>query len=137
MFRLITAVVLATLPLAPPVAEEQAAAPQIVAMQTEHDVAAALRAPLDEYTGVYRTADGALYVVERTGDSLAIELPETLALPIRAAAGGSFVLGPVVEISFETGADGEPRMIVSVPASAPVVATRVALPRGFVTIQDI
>jgi hypothetical protein len=60
-----------------------------------------------------------------------------LALPIRAAAGASFVLGPVVEIAFETGLDGEPRLIVSVPESAPVIATRVALPRGVVTIQDI
>lgn len=137
MFRLITAVALATLPLTAPAADEPTAAPQVVALQTQHDAGAAARAPLDEYTGVYRTADGALFVVERSGDTLAIELPETFALPIRAAAGGSFVLGPVVEIAFENGVDGEPRMIVSVPASAPVVATRVALPRGVVTIQDI
>lgn len=136
MFRFITAVVLATLPLASPAAEEQTAAPQIVAMQTPSDVAIDA-ARLDAYTGVYQTADGALFVVERAGDSLAIELPETLALPIRAAAGGSFVLGPVVEIAFETGLHGEPRMIVSVPASDPVVATRVPLRRGAVTIQDI
>lgn len=136
MFRLITAVVLATLPLAPAAAEEQTAAPQIVAMQTQSDVAASDAARLDAYTGVYQSADGALFVVERAGDSLAIELPETMALPIRAESGGTFVLGPVVEIAFETGADGEPRMIISVPA-APVVATRVMLPRGVVTIQDI
>lgn len=136
MFRLISAVIFATLPLAPPAAEEQSA-PQVVALQTQHDVAAAPRAPLDEYTGVYQTADGATFVVARAGDSLAIELPETMALPIRAESGGSFVLGPVIAIAFETNAGGEPRMIVSVASAAPVVATRVALPRGVVTIQDI
>lgn len=138
MFRLITAFVLATLPLAPPAAEEATVAAQVVAMQTQRAVEAAPQAPLDEYAGVYRTPDGALFVVERVGDSLAIELPETFALPIRAAAAdGSFVLGPVVEIAFETDADGEPLLIVSVPASSPVVATRVSLPRGVVSIQDI
>ena len=85
MFRLITAIILATLPLAPPAAEEQAAAEQVVAMQTQQEVAAATRAPLDDHAGVYRTPDGALFVVERAGDALSIELPETFALPIRAA----------------------------------------------------
>jgi hypothetical protein len=42
-----------------------------------------------------------------------------------------------VQIAFETGHDGQVRMIVSRPSAAPVVATRVPLPRGFVTIQDI
>lgn len=135
MFRLISAVVFATLPVAPSAAEEQTA-PQVVAMQTQHDAAAA-HARLDDYTGVYRTADGATFVVQRAGDSLAVELPESLALPMSVSAGGNFVLGPVVEIAFETGPDGEPRMIVSLPSAAPLVATRVALPRGVVTIQDI
>lgn len=137
MFRLTSAAVAAIVSFAAATAEEQTAVSQVVAMQTQRDVAAAEPAPLDVYTGVYATADGALFVVERANESLAVELPETMALPIRAQSSGSFVLGAMVEIAFEIGADGEPCMIVSVPSAAPVVAKRVALPRGVVTIQDI
>jgi hypothetical protein len=69
---------------------------------------------------------------------LAIELPETMALPIRANGDVSFVLdGSTVQIAFDVGPDGQVRMIVSRPPAAPVVAMRVPLPRGLVTIQDI
>jgi hypothetical protein len=91
---------------------------------------------LDDYAGVYRTPDGATFVVIHDGDSLTIELPDIIALPIRAA-GESFVVdSSVVSISFEA-EGGKARMVLAQPLGQPVVATRVSLPRGVVTIHDI
>ena len=93
---------------------------------------------LDEYTGVYETADGALFVVVRDGESLAVELPESVALPIRAAEGPSFVPDATgMRIAFETHADGRVNIVVSRSGEEIVVATRVPLRRGIVTIKDI
>jgi hypothetical protein len=141
MLRLTSVVLAMSLSLAAIAAEENSAATgghaQVVALNTNR-VVAEQPAALDDYAGVYQSADGATFVVAQAGDSLAIELPETLALPIRAAGGVSFVLdGPVMQIAFDVGADGQTRMIVSRPSGPPVVATRMALPRGSVTIQDI
>ena len=141
MFRLTSVVLATSLSLAAIAAEEDSGATgvhaQVVALNTNR-VVAEQPAPLDDYAGVYQTADGATFVVAQAGDSLAIELPETMALPIRAAGNLSFVLDASVgQIAFDVGPDGQPRMIVSRPSAAPVVATRVPLPRGSVTIQDI
>lgn len=138
MFRLTSVVLVTSLSLAAIAAEESSAPTgghaQVVALNTSSVVAQPV---LDDFAGVYVTADGATFVVARAGDSLAIELPETMALPIRAAASTGFVLdGSVVEIAFDT-SGGQTRLIVSQPSAAPVVATRVPLPRGFVTIHDI
>ena len=141
MFRS-TSVVLATSLSLAAIAAEDTSVPtggeaQVVALNTNR-VVAEQPASLDDYAGVYQTADGATFVVAQAGDSLAVELPETMALPIRAAGDLSFVLdASVVQIAFDVGPDGQTRMIVSRPSFAPVVATRVPLPRGFVTIQDI
>jgi hypothetical protein len=142
MFRLTSVVLATSLSLAAIAAAEENSAPSgrhapVVALNTSRDFVAEQPVSLDDYAGVYETADGAMFVVAVVGDSLAIELPETMSLPIRAAGGFRFVLdGPVVEIAFET-VEGQARMIVSQPSAAPVIATRVPLPRGFVTIQDI
>jgi|SRR5688572_11495554 len=137
MFRLTSVVLVTSLSLAA-IATEEGSAPtgehaQVVALNTS----VAAQPSLGDYAGVYVTADGATFVVANAGDSLAIELPETMAVPIRAAATAGFVLdGSVVEIVFDT-SGGQTRLIVSRPSAAPVVATRVPLRRGVVTIQDI
>lgn len=141
MFRLTSVVLATSLSLAAIAAEEQSVPSggqtQVVALNTSRDVVAQRFVSLDDYAGVYQAADGAMFVVTRVGDSLAIELPETMALPIRAAGELSFVLdGPVVRIAFEM-AGGQARMIVSRPSGPDVVAMRLALPRGSVTVQDI
>jgi predicted NBD/HSP70 family sugar kinase len=138
MFRLTSAALVASLSFAALAAEEafvpSGAPEQVVALNTN---SVAVEPALDDYAGVYVAADGATFVVARAADSLAIELPETMALPIRAGAGMGFVLdGSVVEIAFET-SGGQTRLIVSRPSAAPVVAIRVPLRRGVVTIQDI
>lgn len=95
-------------------------------------------ASLDDFTGVYETADGELFVVVRDGESLAVELPENVALPMRAADGPSFVPdASVMRIAFETDADGNVHIVVSRSAEEIAVATRVPLRRGIVTIHDI
>ena len=138
MFRLTSVVLVISLSLSA-IAAEEGSAPngehtQVVALNT---TSVAAHAVLDDHEGVYVTADGATFVVARAGDSLVIELPETMALPIRAAASSGFVLdGSVVEIAFETSGE-QTRLIVSRPSAPPVVATRVPLRRGVVTIHDI
>jgi len=135
MFRLTSVVLATSVSLAAFAAEDNSAHAQVVALNTPR-VVAEQSVSLDDYAGVYQTADGSMFVVARAGDSLAIELPETMALTIRAA-GTSFVLdASVVQITFET-VDGQPRMVVSRPSAAPIVATRMSLRRGLVTIQDI
>jgi hypothetical protein len=98
----------------------------------------ALAASLDEYAGVYETTDGALFVVVRDGESLSVELPENVALPMRAADGPSFVPdATVIRIAFRTDAEGQVHIVVLRSAEEVVVARRVPLRRGIVTIQDI
>jgi hypothetical protein len=138
MFRLTSVVLVTSLSLAA-IAAEEGSAPngehaRVVALNTG---SVAVQPVLDDYAGVYVAADGATFVVARAGDSLAIELPETMALPIRVATGTGFVLdGALVEIKFET-SGAQARLIVSRPSAPPVVATRVPLRRGVVTIHDI
>jgi hypothetical protein len=141
MFRLISAFVIAALFTAfavdrPANGEDTT----LVALNTERAVTTtgpALRAPsLNDYAGVYQTADGAMFVVVCNGESLAIELPETIALPIRAAGTG-FVLDPsFVRISFEND-DGNVRLVLARALEDPVVATRMPARQGVVTIHDI
>jgi hypothetical protein len=141
MFRLASAVV-ATLSFTAIAAEPSThhARSNLVALSTNRADTPAEPATqtlaLDDYAGVYRTADGATFVVVRDGDHLTIEMPETVALPIRAS-GPSFVLdAAVVRIEFETG-NGAVRMVLVRALAEPIVATRVQLPHGIVTVHDI
>ena len=141
MFRLASAVVVATLSFTTIAAEPTSDAhSNLVALNTNHtDMTTEPAAPalsLDDYTGVYQTADGATFVVVRDGDSLTIEIPETVALPIRAAGPGFVLDSSVVRIAFETD-DGNVRMVLARTFQEPVIATRVHLPRGVVTVHDI
>ena len=141
MFRLISAIVLAaafTFAVVKKSAADGEHALEIALHTNVVTQPSARAASLDEYAGVYETAEGALFVVVREDDSLAVELPESLALPIRAAEGSSFVPdATVMQIAFETDADGNVRIVVSRSSESTVVATRVPLRRGIVTIQDI
>ena len=142
MFRLISAVVLAAAFTFAVVKKSAAEGEHVleIALQTNvvTEQPSARVASLDEYTGVYETSDGAVFVVVRDGESLAVELPESVALPIRAAEGLSFVPdATVMRIAFETAADGRVHIVVSRSAEQSVVATRVPLRRGVVTIHDI
>jgi len=142
MFRLISAVVLAAAFTFAVVKKSAANGEPALEIALHTDVVAeqpnARAVSLDDYTGVYETADGALFVVVRDGDSLAVELPDSIALPIRAAEGRSFVPdASIMRIAFETGADGQLSIVVSRSAEENVVAARVPLRRGIVTIQDI
>jgi hypothetical protein len=142
MFRLISAVVLAAAFTFAVVKKSAANGEPALEIALQTNVVAeqpnAHAVSLDEYTGVYETAHGALFVVVRNGDSLAIELPESIALPMRAADGPSFVPdASVIRVAFETDADGRVNIVLSRSAEEIVVATRVPLRRGIVTIQDI
>jgi len=141
MFRLFTCFVIAALFTAfavdrPANGEDST----VVALNTDHTVVttepAARALSLDDYAGVYQTVDGATFVVVREGDALTIEMPETVALPIRAA-GETFVLDSAyVRITFEA-VDGNVRMVLTRALGEPVVATRMSLNRGYVSIHDI
>jgi len=141
MFRLISAFVLAALFTA--FAVDRPASGEdtnVVALNTDRTVTTtghALRAPsLNDYAGVYQTTDGATFVVVRNGESLAIELPETVALPIRAAGTGFVLDASFVRISFEND-DGNVRLVLARALEEPVVATRMPARQGVVTIHDI
>jgi hypothetical protein len=91
---------------------------------------------LDDYAGVYETVDGATFVVARDGESFTISLPESVALPIRAAGPGFVLDVSLTHVAFE--ADGDcVRLVLTGAFEEPLVATRVPLRRGVVTIQDI
>ena len=93
---------------------------------------------LDDIAGVYETADGATFVVARDGESFTISMPETVALPIRAAGPGFALDASLMHIAFETDGDCScVRLVLAGTVEDPVVATRVPLPRGVVTIHDI
>ena len=139
MFRLISAFVLAALFTAfavnrPANGEDS----NVVALSTQSAIAApAPRAPtLDDYAGVYQTADGATFVVARDAESLKIELPETLALPIRAAGQGFVLDASFLRIEFQTDG-GTVRMVLARAFEEPMVATRMPVRHGTVTIHDI
>ena len=111
----------------------------VVALATNRTIAA-FDAPrslaLDDIAGVYETADGATFVVARNGESFTISMPESVALPIRAAGPGFALDASLMHIGFE--ADGDRvRLVLAGTVEQPVVATRVPLPRGVVTIHDI
>jgi hypothetical protein len=141
MFRLISAVTLAaafTFAVVKKAAADGEHGFDVALHDAVTTQASARAASLDDYTGVYETPDGALFVVVREGESLAVELPESIALPIVAAEGPSFVPdATVMRIAFETDADGQVHIVVSRSAEHVVVATRVPLRRGIVTIHDI
>lgn len=93
---------------------------------------------VDDIAGVYETADGATFVVARNGESFTISLPETVAPPIRAAGPGFALDAALMHIAFETDGDcGCVRLKLAGIVEDPVVATRVTLPHGVVTIHDI
>jgi hypothetical protein len=138
MFRLISAVVLAAAFTFVVVKKSAADGEPALEIALQTNVVTEQPSALDDYAGVYETADGALFVVVRDGESLAVELPESVALPIRAAEGPSFVPDSSgMRIAFETHADGRVNIVVSRSGEEIVVATRVPLRRGIVTIQDI
>ena len=140
MFRLISAFVIAALFTA--FAVDRPASGEdttVVALNTDRTIttAPALRAPsLNDYAGVYQTADGATFVVVCNGESLAIELPETVGLPMRAAGTGFVLDASFVRISFEND-DGNVRLVLARALEEPVVATRMPVRQGVVTIHDI
>ena len=142
MFRLASAIVVATLSFTAIAAEHSTndVRSNMVALNTGRantttEPAAPALSP-DEYAGVYETADGSTFVVVREGDSLTIAMPETVALPIRAS-GAAFVLdSSIVRIAFEVEA-GDVRMVLVRAFQEPVIATRMRLPHGVVTIHDI
>lgn len=93
---------------------------------------------VDDIAGVYETADGATFVVARNGESFTISMPETVALPIRAAGPGFALDASLMHIAFETDDDCDcVRLKLAGTVEDTVVATRVNLPHGVVTIHDI
>jgi hypothetical protein len=113
----------------------------VVALAVDRTVAtqpAPQSSSLDDYAGVYETADGAMFVVAREGESLTISLPETVTLRIRASGHGFALDTSLMHIEFESDGDGEcVRLVLAGTVEEPVVATRVPARRGIVMIQDI
>lgn len=140
MFRLVSAFVLAALVTAfivdRPATGDDSSAVALATNRTITRIEPQPAAPLDDYAGVYETADGATFVVARDGESFTISLPETVALPIRAAGPGFAFDASLMHISFEADG-GSVRLVLAGTVADPVVATRVTLPRGVVTIHDI
>ena len=142
MFRLASAFVIAALVTAfivgrPANGDDESVVALAVdrAVTTEH---APQSSSLDDYAGVYETADGATFVVAREGESLTISLPESVTLPIRAAGHGFALDTSLMNIAFESDGDGEcVRLVLAGTVEEPVVATRIPSRRGIVTIQDI
>ena len=140
MFRLVSAFVVAALVtmflVDRPANGDDAGVVALATKPTITRIDAPPSSSLDDYAGVYETADGATFVVARDGESFTISLPESVALPIRAAGPG-FVLDPsLMHFAFETDGDCV-RLVLAGTVEEPVVATRVTLPRGVVTIHDI
>jgi hypothetical protein len=141
MFRLVSAFVLAALVTAfivdrPATGDDSSAVALATARTITRIETPQPSAPLGDYAGVYETADGATFVVAREGESFTISLPETVALPIRAAGPGFAFDASLMHISFES--DGTSvRLVLAGTVADPVVATRVTLPRGVVTVHDI
>ena len=140
MFRLVSAFVLSALVTAFLVDRSaNGDDTSVVALATNRTLTT-IEAPrslsLDDIAGVYETADGATFVVARNGESFTISMPESVAVPIRAAGPGFALDASLMHIGFE--ADGDlVRLVLAGTVEQPVVATRVPLPRGVVTIHDI
>jgi hypothetical protein len=139
MFRLVSAFVLAALVTAFIVDRPATGDDSAVALATNRTITRIEpqpTAPLGDFAGVYETKDGATFVVAREGESFTISLPETVALPIRAAGPGFAFDASLMHISFESDGDSV-RLVLAGTVTDPVVATRVTLPRGIVTVHDI
>jgi len=140
MFRLVSAFVLSALVTAFLVDRSANGDDTSVVALATHRTPTPIEAPrslsLDDIAGVYETADGATFVVARNGESFTISMPESVAVPIRAAGPGFALDASLMHIGFE--ADGDlVRLVLAGTVEQPVVATRVPLPRGVVTIHDI
>ena len=142
MFRLVSAFVLSALVtafLVDPSANGDDSG--VVALATNRSITridAPRSSSLDDIAGVYETADGATFVVARDGESFTISLPESVALPIRAAGPGFSLDASLMNIAFETDGDCDcVRLKLAGTVEDTVVATRVNLPHGVVTIHDI
>ena len=142
MFRLVSAFVLSALVTAFLVdrsaSGDDSSAVALVIDRTITRIDAPRSLSLDDIAGVYETADGSTFVVARDGESFTVSLPESVALPIRAAGPGFALDASLMHIAFETDADCDcVRLKLAGTVEEPVVATRVPLPRGVVTIHDI
>ena len=142
MFRLVSAFVLSALVTAFLVDRsangDDASVVALAANRTIAPLDAPRSSSLDDIAGVYETANGATFVVAREGESFTVSLPETVALPIRAAGPGFALDASLMHIAFERDADCDcVRLKLAGRVEDPVVATRVTLPRGVVTIHDI
>ena len=140
MFRLVSAFVLAALVtafLVDPSANGDDSS-VVATNRTITRIDAPRSSSLDDIAGVYETADGATFVVARVGESFTISLPESVALPIRAAGPGFSLDASLMHIAFETDGDCDcVRLKLAGTVEDTVVATRVNLPHGVVTIHDI
>jgi len=141
MFRLVSAFVLSALVtafLVDPSANGDDSSVALATNRTITRIDAPRSSSLDDIAGVYETADGATFVVARDGESFTISLPESVALPIRAAGPGFSLDASLMNIAFETDGDCDcVRLKLAGTVEDTVVATRVNLPHGVVTIHDI
>src|SRR5262245_24170914 len=140
MFRLVSAFVLSALVTAFLVDRsangDDSSVVALAADRTITRIDAPRSLSIDDIAGVYEAADGATFVVVRDGESFTISLPESVALPIRAAGPGFALDASLMHIAFETDADCScVRLVLAGTVEEPVVATRVPLPRGVVTIH--
>ena len=141
MFRLVSAFVLSALVtafLVDPSANGDDSSVALATNRTITRIDAPRSSSLDDIAGVYETADGATFVVARNGESFTISLPESVALPIRAAGPGFSLDASLMNIAFETDGDCDcVRLKLAGTVEDTVVATRVNLPHGVITIHDI
>ena len=141
MFRLVSAFVLSALVtafLVDPSANGDDSSVALATNRTITRIDAPRSSSLDDIAGVYETADGSTFVVARDGESFTISLPESVALPIRAAGPGFSLDASLMNIAFETDGDCDcVRLKLAGTVEDTVVATRVNLPHGVVTIHDI
>ena len=141
MFRLVSAFVLSALVtafLVDPSANGDDSSVALATNRTITRIDAPRSSSLDDIAGVYETADGATFVVARDGESFTISLPESVALPIRSAGPGFSLDASLMNIAFETDGDCDcVRLKLAGTVEDTVVATRVNLPHGVVTIHDI
>jgi len=141
MFRLVSAFVLSALVtafLVDPSANGDDSSVALATNRTITRIDAPRSSSLDDIAGVYETADGATFVVARDGESFTISLPESVALPIRAAGPGFSLDASLMNIAFETDGDCDcVRLKLAGTVEDTVVATRVNLPHGVITIHDI
>jgi hypothetical protein len=121
-------------------AEPDTSTPQMVALADTPHARTAVAMPsesLDEYAGRYETPEGIVFIVDRIGDSLVIELPDSwglASLTLRATRAHDFVaVTSPIRVTF--GPDGG-LLLYAPTRQEPVAAARVVL-RGIVTIHDI